>query len=80
MLRVDIDDAQSRLSELVRAVEECNETVILCRDGVEVAEIRQRLGRRLRDLTPDSRFKVTLPLGYDPSEPLTEDEWPEDAR
>ena len=58
MVRVNMHEAKSRLSELVRAVEERNETVVLCRDGVEVAEIRRRAGRRLRDAharSPDSR-------------------------
>jgi len=81
MVRVNMHEAKSRLSELVRAVEERNETVVLCRDGVEVAEIRRRPGRRrLRDLTPHPRFKVTFAPGYDPAEPLTDDEWPEDAQ
>jgi antitoxin (DNA-binding transcriptional repressor) of toxin-antitoxin stability system len=81
MVRVNMHEAKSRLSELVRAVEERNETVVLCRDGVEVAEIRRRPGRRrLRDLTPQPRFKVTFAPGYHPTEPLTDDEWPEDAR
>jgi antitoxin (DNA-binding transcriptional repressor) of toxin-antitoxin stability system len=81
MVRVDMREAKSRLSELVRAVEERNEAVVLCRDGIEVAEIRRRPGRRrVRDLNPDPRFKVTFAPGYDPTDPLTDDEWPEDAR
>jgi antitoxin (DNA-binding transcriptional repressor) of toxin-antitoxin stability system len=80
-VRVDIHEANSHLSELVRAVEERNETVVLCRDGVEVAEIRRRPGRRrVRDLAPDPRFKVTFAPEYDPTEPLTDDEWPEDTK
>ena len=72
-------EAKSRLSELVRAVEERNETVVLCRDGVEVAEIRRRPARRrLRNLAPDPRFQVTFTPGYDPAEPLTNEEWPEE--
>jgi antitoxin (DNA-binding transcriptional repressor) of toxin-antitoxin stability system len=78
MVRVNMHEAKSRLSELVRAVEERNETVVLCRDGVEVAEIRRRPTRRkVRDLTPDPRLRVTLAPGYDPTEPLTPDEWPD---
>ena len=72
-------EAKSRLSELVRAVEERNETVVLCRDGVEVAEIRRRPARRrLRNLAPDPRFQVTFAPGYDPAEPLTGEEWPDE--
>jgi len=42
MITVNMHEAKTRLSELVRAVEERNETVVLCRDGREVAEIRRR--------------------------------------
>jgi antitoxin (DNA-binding transcriptional repressor) of toxin-antitoxin stability system len=78
MVRVNMHEAKSRLSELVRAVEERNETVVLCRDGIEVAEIRRRPARRrLRDLTPDPRLRVELAPGYDPAEPLSPEEWPD---
>ena len=78
MVRVNMHEAKSRLSELVRAVEERDETVVLCRDGVEVAEIRRRPGRRrMRNLTPDPRLRVVLARGYDPAAPLTPEEWPD---
>ena len=74
-------EAKTRLSELVKAVEERNETVVLCRDGREVAEIRRRVKKRaVRRLTPDRRFHVERDPGYDPAEPLTQDEWPETLR
>lgn len=38
MITVNIHEANTRLSELVKAVEERNETVVLCRDGREIAE------------------------------------------
>ena len=81
MVRVNMHEAKTRLSELVRAVEERNETVVLCRDGVEVAEIRRRPARRKpRDLSPDPRVRVELAPGYDPAAPLTDEEWPGEAR
>jgi len=81
MVRVNMHEAKTHLSELVRAVEERNETVVLCRDGVEVAEIRRRPARRkIRDLSPDPRFLVELAPGYHPAEPLSDDEWPDGAR
>jgi antitoxin (DNA-binding transcriptional repressor) of toxin-antitoxin stability system len=81
MITVNMHEAKTRLSELVKAVEERNETVVLCRDGREVAEIRRRLKRRAaRNLTPDPRFRVELAPGYHPAEPLTDDEWPESLR
>lgn len=82
MITVNMHEAKSRLSELVKAVEDGNETVILCRDGRQVAEIRRVTRRRLalRDLTPDPRLRVELAPGYNPAEPLSDEEWPADLR
>lgn len=81
MITVNMHDAKTRLSELVKAVEERNEIVVLCRDGREVAEIRRHTkGRRLRNLAPDPSLRVELAPGYQPAEPLDEDEWPDDLR
>jgi antitoxin (DNA-binding transcriptional repressor) of toxin-antitoxin stability system len=81
MITVNMHDAKTRLSELVRAVEERNEVVVLCRDGREVAEIRRRGNRRrVRNLTAEPRFRAEFAPGYHPTEPLAEDEWPEDLR
>ena len=79
MITVNMHEAKTRLSELVKAVEERNETVTLCRDGHQVAEIR-RVARRRRSLQPDEQFWVDVSPGYDPAEPLTEDEWPVDVQ
>ena len=77
VITVNMHDAKTRLSELVRAVEERNEIVVLCRDGRAVAEIRRRVARRRgRNLAPDPRLRVEMAPGYRPTEPLTEDEWP----
>ena len=77
MMVVNMHDAKTRLSELVKAVEERNETVVLCRGGREIAEIRRvRPKRRLRTLAPDPRFGVTFSRGYRPTEPLDKKEWP----
>jgi antitoxin (DNA-binding transcriptional repressor) of toxin-antitoxin stability system len=81
MITVNMHEAKTRLSELVKAVEERNETVVLCRDGREVAEIRRRAKRRAaRNLTPDPRFRVEVTPGYRLTEPLTAEEWPEAER
>ena len=81
MIRVNMHEAKTRLSELVKAVEERGETIVLCRDGCEVAEIRRRVKRRrVRDLTPDPRLRVEFSPGYKPDEPLSKDEWPDGLR
>lgn len=81
MITVNMHEAKTRLSELVKAVEERNETVVLCRDGRTVAEIRRRFPKRtVRNLAPDPRFRVESAPGYDPAEPLAEEEFPNALR
>lgn len=82
MITANMHEAKSRLSELVKAVEETGEIVILQRNGKPVAEIRPYVPRKRirRDLTPDPALRPMLAPGYDPAEPLTEDEWPQDCR
>ncbi len=81
MKTVNMHEAKTRLSELVKAVETRNEVIVLCRNGREVAEIRRRSSsRRARTLAADARFRVEFAPGYRPTEPLADDEWPEDLK
>ena len=84
MITVNMHEAKSRLSQLVKAIEEDGEIVILQRNGHPVAEIHrynQPAAQPIRrDLTPDPRLRAILAPGYDPAEPLSDDEWPEDCR
>lgn len=81
MIAVNMHEAKTRLSALVKAVE-AGEVVVLCRAGKQIAEIRP-LGKpeaKRRDLTPDPALKPVLATDYDPIEPLSETEWPEELR
>ncbi len=83
MITANMHEAKSRLSALVKAVEEDGERVILCRNGKEVAEItryRPAIGKPIRRLLADPALRVTFAPGYDPAEPASADEWPEDCR
>ena len=85
MINVNIHEAKTRLSALVRAVEERGETVILQRHGKPVAEIHAYggcgdAGGFTRDLVPDPHLMPRLAPGYDPTEPLADDEWPPELR
>jgi putative zinc finger/helix-turn-helix YgiT family protein/prevent-host-death family protein len=78
-ITVNMHEAKSRLSELVKAVEERGEVVSLCRHGKPVAEIvaaHLPLGDRL---TPRPDLKPLF-INYDPTEPLSEEEWPSEDR
>ncbi len=82
MITASMHEAKSRLSELVKAVEETGEIVVLQRNGKPVAEIRPYLPPKKirRDLRPEPSLRPILAPGYDPAEPLSDDEWPEDCR
>lgn len=79
MKMVNMHEAKSRLSELVAGVEERNEVVILCRNGKPVAELRAAHRKRV-DLGISKELRVKLAPGFDPMEPATEEDWPEEAR
>jgi antitoxin (DNA-binding transcriptional repressor) of toxin-antitoxin stability system len=79
MITVNMHEAKTRLSELVKAVEERNETVFICRGGAPVVELKAIPPRKVSRLTPDPALKP-IAIRYDPTEPLTEDEWPSEYR
>ena len=83
MITVNMHEAKSRLSELVKAVETEGEIVVLQRNGVPVAEIRALSSAAPLDRTriaPDPTLHVELVPGFDPDGPLSEDEWPSKLR
>jgi antitoxin (DNA-binding transcriptional repressor) of toxin-antitoxin stability system len=81
MITINTHEAKTRLSALLAAVQEDGETVLICRHGKPIAELRRptalRPGKPSR-LTPDPDLAGRLL--YDPTESATEDEWPEAAR
>lgn len=81
MITVNMHEAKTRLSQLVKAIEEDGEIVILQRNGEPVAEIHPYKRRVVvRDLTPDPTLRPILKAGYDPAEPLDDEEWPSELR
>ena len=77
MIVVNTHEAKTRLSALLAAVEE-GEVVRICRSGKPVAELR-----RLRPTRDPFRPHPTLSKGqilYDPTEPASEEDWPEENR
>lgn len=81
MIAANMHEAKSQLSKLVLAAEN-GEEVILCSKGqprVRLVPCEQPRPTR-RNLTPDPRLRPVLAPGYDPTETLSEDEWPSDCR
>lgn len=77
MLIVNIHEAKTRLSTLLVDVEETGQTVRICRNGKVVADLVPHLHR---DRLLPHPVMGSLTLDYDPVEPLSPEEWPEQQR
>ena len=79
MITVNIHEAKTKLSALLRDIEENNETVLICRAGKPVAELQRPKARNTVDplkMHPELMGKIL----YDPTEALAEKDWPEGNR
>jgi len=78
MITVNMHEAKTRLSGLVKAVEEGHETVIICRAGVPAVELKAIQPSRGNCLTPNPDLKPTcVAPGFDPVGPVAAEDWPE---
>jgi len=80
MTTVNIHEAAASFPTLLAAVEEKGETVLICRDGRPVAQMQAAKPLQRSRLVGDPSLRVTLAPGYDPIEPLREDEIPPEYR
>ena len=80
MITVNTHEAKTRLSKLLAAVEEKGEVVLICRNGRPVAEMKAVAAPSLKPLQLDPSLKVTFAPGFDPMEPASEQDWPEECR
>lgn len=71
---VTIAEAQSQLPILLETVEATGEPVLICRQGTPIADIVPH--RSWSRLVPHPVMQQ-IRFDYDPTEPLTPDEWPE---
>lgn len=78
MLTVNTHEAKTNLSALLQKIEQKHETVLICRNGHPVAEMRP-LSKAAHPLKKDPRLSNII-FNEDPSLPLSEDEWPVSAR
>jgi prevent-host-death family protein len=77
MKTVNVHEAKTNFSSLLTKMEANGETIIICRNGVPVADLVPHKAQDRLKLHPQlSRIKI----GYDPVEPVAADEWPEAAR
>jgi antitoxin (DNA-binding transcriptional repressor) of toxin-antitoxin stability system len=73
MRSVNVHEAKSTLSALLVEVEERGETVLICRNGKPVAELRAVSPRRGRCATRPDLAAITFL--EDPAAPLDPTEW-----
>ncbi|NLH73747.1 MAG: type II toxin-antitoxin system Phd/YefM family antitoxin [Verrucomicrobia bacterium] len=79
MISVNMHEAKTRLSELVKAVEDKNEIVIICRHGKPVARLTRPVVAAVNRLRTYPDLKP-VSIKYNPVEPVAEDEWPSECR
>ena len=75
MKAINISDAKAHLSALVSEIEKTGNMVVICKNGKAVADLVPH-GRRRSRLSPHNIMK-DISICYDPTEPLSEDEWGE---
>ncbi|MGD0537424.1 MAG: type II toxin-antitoxin system Phd/YefM family antitoxin [Verrucomicrobiota bacterium] len=77
MKTVNVHAAKTNFSRLLATLEEDGDFIVICRNGKPVADlVPHRRTNRLKAHPVLSRIEI----GYDPVEPLSDDEWPEAAR
>jgi prevent-host-death family protein len=75
MKTLKVHEAKTRLSSVLSEVETKGETFLICRNGRPIAElVPHRKKSRLVRHPVFGRIRI----GYDPTEPLSSDEWPEE--
>ncbi len=77
MKTLNIHATKTRLSSLLKEIEENGERIVICRNGKPVADLSAH--------KPSSRLAqdpvlADTQINYDPTEPASEADWPESAR
>ena len=77
MKRINIHETKTHLSTLLKEIEETGERVVICRNGKPVADLSAH--KPVDRLAQDPVLTKTQ-IHYNPTEPASEDDWPESAR
>lgn len=78
MITVNMHEAKSRLSELVKAIEEQGETVTICRRGKPIARLARANTKTIDHFRTNPKLKGKFL--QDPTEGVPEEAWPEAHR
>lgn len=78
MSTVTEKEAKAQLPKLLAQIEKSGQPIVICRNGKPVADlVPHRVVKRNMKAHP-VMGKITI--NYDPTEPLSEAEWPPEAR
>ena len=69
---VNIHEAKTRMSALLAEIEKTGEDVVICRNGTPIADL---VPHRSKDRLQTHPVMGNIKINYDPTEPLTDDEW-----
>jgi len=78
MSTVTEKEAKAQLPKLLAQVEKSGQSIVICRDGKPVADLvpHRVVKRNMKPHPVMSKIKIN----YDPTEPLSEAEWPKEFR
>ena len=77
MKTVNVHEAKTNFSSLLATVEDSSESFVICRNGKPVADlVPHKRASRIKPHPVLSKIKIN----YDPTEPLSENEWPKASR
>jgi antitoxin (DNA-binding transcriptional repressor) of toxin-antitoxin stability system len=77
MKTLNVHETKTHLSNLLKEIEATGERIVICRNGKPVADLSAH--------KPASRLEVDpllsqIKINYDPTEPSSDEDWPEFAR
>ena len=78
MITVNIHEAKTQLSALLHRLETHHEIIRLCRNGKPIADIVP-IEEGKDPLKMHSSLYKGAKILYDPTQPLSEEEWPQDS-
>ena len=73
MKTITIHDMETDMFSVLLEIEKRGEQFVICRDGVPIADLTPH--RQKNRLTPHPLISQ-ITVNYDPTETLTQDEWP----
>lgn len=77
MKTVNVHDAKTGLSALLAEIEKSGQAIVICRNGKPVADLVPH--RNEISMRADPRLGA-IKVKYDPTEEVSETDWPPDAR